>query len=870
MKTLMRLLILSLIFSLMSCSVQTTEQATEETTTTALEQTQVGDIPTPESHFGFKIGTDKMLAHPDEINAYLKKLEEASGRIIVEEVGRSTDGNPYMMVYISSEENIRNLEKYKEMNAKLADPRTTNDEEAQQIIRDGKTIVGINESIHATEVGPAQGGILTAYRLVSENTPYIKNILDNVILVLSPHHNPDGNRMVVDWWRKYKGTEYEGSGLPYLYQRYTGHDNNRDWYMFTQKETQITIKKLYDEWNPQIVVDQHQMGSGGARIFVPPFVDPWEPNIDPILQVNVNMLGTFMQNRLIAKGFKGVNAASGYDSWTPGRAFQHYHGAVRILTETASVRIAAPVEATPRGSYAQRSLFFPVPWEGGTWSLSDVVEITHEASMAVLENAALNREVWLSNFYQVGKNAVVEKTNPYAVIIPAAQSDPYTTKWLIDILQTGLVEVYKALEDFTADGKQFKANSAVIYMNQPYYSFAKTLLERQEYPELRQYPGGPLVRPYDLVAHTLPLLMGVDVTWINDEFSANTELMSEAEVPQPIIAVGAAPDGYIMSHESNAIYIALNRFLPEGIPVYWASERFVDGNTEYPIGTVIIPDDAGKAELIRSTARELNLNLVGRKTPIRLRGYKLEPARVGLFKSWSGNMNEGWTRWVFEKFEFDMESAHNVTFTSGGLNEKYNTIVFAGDRESSIINGRGGNTPPEYQGGIGEEGLNNLKEFVRNGGTLITYGSSNAFAIEHFNLDVTDASSSLTPEERREISAPGSILKTSNTVTHPIAYGLPADGCVFYRSATLFDVFRGTVVSCYPDTDDLLLSGWLEGGKYIKNKPNVVEASFGQGRIVLIGFDPIYRAQAQTSFKYIFNTIFYSASQLGTIPSSDR
>ncbi|MCH7782312.1 hypothetical protein IID62_04535 [candidate division KSB1 bacterium] len=295
-------------------------------------QSPPGNIPTPESHFGFIIGADKKLAHPDEINAYLRALDEVSGRIIVEEVGRTTDDNPYLMAYISSEENIRNLEKYKEMNAKLADPRTTTDEEAAEIIREGKVIIGINESIHATEVGPALAGIVTAYRLVSENTPYINSILDNTIIILSPNHNPDGYRMVVDWYRKYVDTEYEGSGLPYLYQRYVGHDNNRDWYMFTQKETRISIKKLYDEWHPQVVVDQHQKG-GGSRLFVPPFEDPWEPNIDPILQVNSNMMGTFMQNRLVAKGYTGVDANSTYDSWTPGRAFHHYHGSVRILTE---------------------------------------------------------------------------------------------------------------------------------------------------------------------------------------------------------------------------------------------------------------------------------------------------------------------------------------------------------------------------------------------------------------------------------------------------------------------------------------------------------------------------------------------------------
>ncbi|MFC1553546.1 M14 family zinc carboxypeptidase [candidate division KSB1 bacterium] len=834
---------------------------------------QPGDIPTPASHFGFEIGEDKKLAHPDEVIEYLKKLEAASGRIVLEEVGRTTEDNPMYMTYISSESNIKNLEKYREMNNKLTDPRKISDEDAQKIILEGKAIVGINESIHATEVGPYLAGIRTAYRLTSENSPYINKILDNVILVLTPFHNPDGVEMVVDWWRKYVDTEYEGSSLPYLYHKYTGHDNNRDWYMFTQKETQHSINYLYNKWHPQIVVDQHQMGGTGARIFVPPFTDPWEPNIDPILQANVNMLGTFMQNRLVAKGYTGVDANRRYDSWTPGRAYHHYHGAVRILTETASVTIAAPIEVPPRtlerSGLLDRSLFFPLPWEGGQWTLGNIVDYTHEAAMAALENAALNREVWLSNFYQVFKNSVKEKEDTFAVIIPSEQKDPYTTKWMIDILRMGEVEVHKALEDFTVNGKNFETGSAVIFMNQPFYSFAKTLLEKQVYPELREYPGGPLKRPYDKVAHTLPLLMGVDVEWVDTRFDVKTEMMNESEVKAPVIAEGSAPNGYLVSHATNAMYIALNRFLKEGIKVYWTSENFVDGNIEYPAGTVIISGRSGKDDLIRAAAEELNFDLTARQSSESMNGYELDTVKVGLFKAWTGNMNEGWTRWTLEKFEFDMVSAQNDVFKEGELNAKFSAILFPNDNERSIVDGRGGNTPPEYQGGIGLEGVENLKQFVRNGGTLITFGNSNQFAINTFGLGVRNALSTMPANQRQEISAPGSILKTSNNINNPIAYGLPAAGNIFFLNQNLFEVSRGKVVSRYPNTDDLLLSGWLEGGQHIKGKANVVEASYGDGIIVLIGFDPVYRAQAQTTFRYIFNAMFYGNSKTGKISFED-
>ena len=716
---------------------------------------------------------------------------------------------------------------------------------------------------------------LVAYELTSRNDPYIKNILDNVILVMTPMHNPDGSYMVVDWWRKYVGTEYEGSSLPYLYHKYTGHDDNRDWYFFTQKETQLTIKHLYGEWHPQIVVDMHQMGSTGARLFVPPFVDPWEPNIDPILQANVNMLGTYMMNRLTAQGFSGVQSTDRYDSWTPGRAFQHYHGAVRILTETASVGIAAPIniprESLESRGLLDRSLFFPLPWEGGRWSLGDIVEYNVAASFSVLENAALTRETWLKNFYQVGKNAVAEKEGVYAAVIPAEQRDPYTTRWLLNVLQTGMVEIHSATQPFTAGGKQYPAGSAVIYMDQPYYSFAKTLLEKQVYPELRQFPGGPLVRPYDKVAHTLPLLMGVDVDWIEAEFDAETEPAATADIPSPAVTEEDSPNGYLMSHANNGVYIAMNRLLAEGFPVYWATERFVDGTTEWPAGTVVVFAKDGQAGRIKEVARELKIGLTARTSAAGINGLKINPVKLGHYKSWSGNMDEGWTRWTFEQFGFDMESALNDIIREGGLNDRYTAITLADFRGNQIIEGRSGNTPPEYQGGIGAAGVQNLKDFVRNGGTLVTWGSSNDFAIETFGLGVTNKLASMPREQRNEIAIPGSLLKTRNDLNHPIAYGIPEDNSVYFilSSASLFTVRQGKIVSRYPNTNDLLLSGWLEGGRHVRNTPNVVEAPYGSGRIVLIGFAPIYRAQAQSTFKYVFNALFYSAAEKTVIPGSN-
>jgi len=824
-------------------------------------------IQGPGEFFGFELGADKKLAGPDKIIEYFETMDRLSDRMMFQEVGRTVDDHAFVMAVISSEENIRNIEAYKAMNARLADPRLINDAEALDLIRNGKTVVAINAGIHSTEVGPIQALNIVAHELVTSREPEILNLLDNCIIILNPMHNADGYYMVTDWWEKYLGTEYEGSSLPWLYHRYTGHDDNRDWYFFTQPMTRHTIKYLYEVWHPQIVVDMHQMGSGGARLFVPPFVDPYEDNIDPILQANVNMLGTFMMNRLTAEGFAGVEAGKRYDAWTPGRAFQHYHGAVRILTETASVGLAAPITVDPaaleRGGYGQRSVFHPLPWEGGAWTLKDIVDYNVCAAMSVIENAALTRQRWLSNFYQVGKNAVAAKTNPYAVIIPAEQRDAFSTKWMIDVLQTGMVEVHFAERPFSADGRRFEAGSAVIYMNQPYYSFAKTLLEKQVYPQFRQYPGGPLMRPYDNVAHTLPLLMGVDVVWVNNPFTAETRLMSGAEVNAPTISSGPAPHGFIVPHTNNAMFVMANRMLGEGVDMYWSKGAFVDNGVEYGPGTMIVFANEQQAGTLREMAAELNIDLVARsREAVALPGMKLKPVKLAHYQSWSGNMSEGWTRWVLEQFEFDTTITHNDVIQAGDLSRRFNALLLSNYSESQLLKGRSGNTPPEYAGGIAGEGVESIRAFVRGGGTLITYGSSNDFAINQLGLSVRNVM-----REAGEVVAPGSILRTTVDTNHPIGYGMESAGNVFFRNTSLFEVGTGTVISRYPNTGELLLSGWLEGGVNLANKVNVVEAPYGEGRVVMIGFDTIYRAQAQANFKFLFNAMYYGAAEEATIPT---
>jgi len=483
------------------------------------------NIPTPRSHFGFEMGADRRLANWDQLTAYYEAIAQASSRVQLDTLGSTTMGRPFIMLTITSAENQARLDELKEIQLKLADPREVRDQNELELLLDqGKAVVLITHGIHATEVGGAQMAARLVHRMASSDDDEVREILDNVIFLDIPSLNPDGLQWIVDWYNEWVGTEYEGSPLPWLYHPYTGHDNNRDWYAFTQVETQHTVLRAHNVWHPQIVHDIHQMGSNGARIFFPPFIDPYEQNIDPGLIAGVNQLGAYMAAELGAEGKRGVVINNRYDAFTPARAYQHYHGGVRILSETASARIATPIRIewddlrSGRGLDATiGSWNFPWPWEGGEWGLPDIVDYMEAGAVALLNNAARNRRYWLENFFHINRRAVEGWERwPEAWVIPADQANKAGLAYALRILTTGDVEVRRAEAAFLADGERFPAGSYVIPMHQPYASFAQTMLEIQHYPELREYPGGPPLRPYDVTAHTLGLLMDIDAVPVED------------------------------------------------------------------------------------------------------------------------------------------------------------------------------------------------------------------------------------------------------------------------------------------------------------------------------------------------------------------
>ena len=525
-----------------------------------------GQVPSPADHFGFDMGAERQLANWDDLTSYYEALAHASDRVAVDTLGPTTRGRPFVMLTITSPANHARLHDLHAIQRRISDPRSVGgDDELQQLLDEGRTIVMITHAIHSTEVGSAQSAAKLAHHLASSTGDKVREILDNVILLQIPSLNPDGTQWINDFYNEHVGTEFEGRAAPWLYHFYTGHDNNRDWYTFYQNETQHTVRAQND-WHPHIVHDIHQMGGSGARIFFPPYIDPMEPNVDPGLVTAVNQLGAYMAAELTSQGKKGVVINAIYDGFHPGRAYMHYHGGARILSETASAQLAStvnvPREVVVGGreyDASQAAWNFPWPWEGGEWGLPDIVEYQFSGAMALLTNAAKNRRFWLENAHAVNRRAVEGWEDwPAAWVLPAGHEDRVGLESILRILTMGDVEVRRAEADFMAGGATYPAGSHVVLMRQPNASFAQTLLTEQEYPDLREFPGGPPKRPYDVTAHTLPLLMGAEAHALaaapDVALSEPIEVVSvEYELPDALSGPGAPRVGMYKGHQEPMI-----------------------------------------------------------------------------------------------------------------------------------------------------------------------------------------------------------------------------------------------------------------------------------------------------------------------------
>ncbi len=782
---------------------------------TALAQTP-SPAPAPEAFFGHRMGADRQVLEWWKVIDYFYALDKASERMKVIEYGKSTEGRPMIAAILSAPETMRRLDYFRKVQERLTDPRTTRPEEALKLAAEAKTVVLITCSVHATEIASTHTAVEFAHRLASSNDAKVKQILDNTIVILAPSINPDGLDLVTTWYRKTLNTPFEGTAPPELYQKYVGHDNNRDWYFFTQAENRAVISGLQNVWHPHIVYDVHQMGPTAGRMFVPPWMDPIEPNIDAVIAQNCNMVGMIMAADLTAAGRKGVVVNAMYDYWTPGRHYQSYHGGLRILSESASVRIASPVTikadqlSTQAQGYSPREKSWNhlEPWGGGEWKLRDIVEDQLIAMESLCTTAAVRRAEFAKQFYEINKRAS-ERVAPYAFVIPASQADPGAARRLLETMEFGQVEVEKALEPFEIGQKKYEAGSYVIRLQQPFSSFAKALLEKQKYPDLRQYPGGPPKRPYDVAAHTLPLLLGVDVATVEDRFQARLERVKAF----PFAAAG-------LSAADSDSWKAVN--------AAWKAKRPVWRNPKTGAFAVGTRQPAGFAEL---------------KKP-----------RIGIYKAFAPSMDEGWTRWIVEHFGWEYSSVGNAEIIAGGLEQKYDALIFADIPPRVIENGfRQGAMPEAYVGGLGKEGAEALKVFANAGGKLLFFNDSTEYAVEQLGVKAKNV---LQGVGSREFYCPGSLLKVKLEPGSPLGLGLPSEFTIWAEQSPVWepeDAAAKAVVrySAAPVLD----SGWLLGEKYLAGKPALLDVTMGQGHLVLFGMRPQYRAQSWLTLKLVFNAL---------------
>lgn len=816
-------------------------------------------ITTPEQFFGFKLGTEGKLARWTEMMKYYKLVADRSDRVLYEEPGKTATGQPFPVLTVSSPKNLKNIAQIKQINQRLSDPRGLSEADAKRLSKEGKPVYLLEAAIHSTEVGTGQVIPEVLHRLASETSSTVTEILDNIVILVIPSQSPDGSQWMYDHFNDTAGTNLART-YPDLYQKYAGHDNNRDWFMFTQPETKISVA-LQNDWKPQVVQNLHQMGNSRGRIFVPPYLSPNDPNIDPITVQQTNSLGMEMSRSLTAEGKKGVQWGSTYDYWTPSRHYMTYHGAPRMLVEAASAQDLAYTyrsnDGGPIGPQEPTTNFIE-PYDQSSWSLAQIMDYLDTTVFAGLSNVAKYSEQWLFNFYRTQVRGVNPTDAPYAYVIPAGQRDPFGTYELLNIMQTAAVEIEQATAPFTANGKRYEAGSWVIKMAQPYGRFAKTMLEVQDYPDLRQYPGGPPQSPYDVTAQTLPMLLGVDVDTVQPTFAASTTKVQKVQpLAPPLPAEPGANGAYLVGPESYGTAVMIAALQKAGVGTFRAAEEFsADGRTFAP-GTLVVEPTTQARTTLGDVSKKTGIAVYGTTQTPQVAAEKLKDGtRIGLYRG-ANNIPGGWMTYLFDEYGIGYSQLGAADF-KGDLNAKYDTIVLpAGISKSKLVQGL---DPNRYSAewswayGIGAAGYAELRKFVQDGGTLLAMGDSVATARDLFSLPIAPA----LPSEESTFYSPGSILSQRFDVSDPVAWGMRPETPVWFgEDDQAYNVTGGDVVSSFPQSGEQLQSGWLIGGEHLNGKANVVKHQIGDGLVVTFGSEPTFRTWSRDPSKLLFNAAFH-------------
>jgi len=844
-------------------------------------------VTTPKQALGFNLGDDYQVANYTQLEAYWKKLAAESDRMKLVDIGTTAEGRRQYMAIVSSPENIRNLDRYKGIARRLALAEGLTEDQARALARDGKAVVWIDGGLHANETVGAQQLMEMVYQMVSRDDAETTRLLNDTIQ-LYVQANPDGQELVANWYmRDADPAKRSLNGLPRLFHKYVGHDDNRDFFLSAMPETTNMNRQLFIEWSPQIVYNHHQTGPTGAVVFIPPFRDPINYNLDPLIPLGIEMVGSAMHSRLVAEGKGGsaMRSGSNYSSWWNGglRTVAYFHNAIGILTEIIGgpTPVDIPLVADkqlPQGDW-------PLPIAPQKWHYRQSIDYDISQNRAILDYASRYRETLLFNIYRMGMNSIekgshdswtvtpkriealrtavaAKAASPYdtvlhdpkyrdarGYIIPANQDDfPTAVQFVNALLKTG-VAVLRASGEFQVAGKSYPAGSFVVKTAQAFRPHVLDMFEPQDHPNDFRYPGGPPVPPYDIAGWTLAMQMGVHYDRVLDAFDGPFAAVTGLVHP-PVEGIHGQsnPAGYLISHSVNNSFVLVNRLLKAGRDVFWLKRD----------GTIWVPSNPAARSILEKGAAELGVRVeASGSIPGDL--IKLKPLRIGLFDQYGGLTPSGWTRWLFEQFEFPFEVVYPRTLDAGNLNARFDVLVLP---DGSFRKGAGGaqpaasSIPAEYRGWLGriteEKTVPQLKQFVQGGGSLVTIGGATGLA-ELLGVAVSDPLAGLS---REKFYVPGSLLRAAVDTSNPLAFGMGPEALMFFDNSPAFLTTGGVRKVAWFASKDSLASGWAWGQEHLEGTTAVAEATVGLGKVVLLGPEVAFRGQSHGTFKLLFNALY--------------
>ena len=836
-------------------------------------QSSSTSVTAPREAFGFNIGDDYRLATYTQLQSYWARLARESPRLVLDTIGRTAEGRVQLMAIITAPENHRALARYRDIARRLARAEGVTEAEARVLATEGKAVVWIDGGLHATEVLGAHQLMELVYEMLSRDDPETQRILRDVIL-LAVHANPDGMELVSSWYMREPDTLKRRSGnIPRLYQKYIGHDNNRDFYLVSQPETENMSRVQYAEWFPQIVYNHHQTGPQGTVLFAPPFRDPFNYFYDPLVPLGIDAVGAAMHGRFVAEGKPGATMRRGanYSTWWNGglRTTTYFHNMIGLLTETIGNPTPIDIPFIPDRQLASGD--YPAPIAPQRWHFRQSVDYSITANRAVLDYASRNRETLLFNIWRMGRNSIergsrdhwtvtprrIDAVNaavrrdsvrgpaparyfamlrdstardPRGYILPADQPDfPTATKFVNTLIKNGIT-VQRATRPFDVGGKSYPAGSYVVKTAQAFRPHVLDMFEPQDHPNDFQYPGGPPIPPYDNAGYTLAYQMGVRFDRILDGFEGPFEPINGLATPPPgVVANAENAAGFLVRHEVNDAAIVTNRLLARNQAVYWLTAPWQANGKQYPAGTIYVSRSSTLLPLLRQSATELGVTFEGvRREPPAASRMRIQPTRVALWDRYGGSMPSGWTRWLLERYEFPFEVVYPRDLDAGNLSARFDVLILpdgavpANDGDGPGGGGGGGGgqpdsmtIPAEFRRWLGryttEQTAPRLREFLQAGGTIITIGSSTHLA-RHLGLPVENhLVENGRALSREKFYVPGSLLRVRVDNTQPIAYGMADELDVFFDESPVWKLGSAATAT------NVRRVAWYEGERPLRS-----------------------------------------------------